>query len=146
MYSKLNEIYARTRMDMFAMAISYAIDKGVEFVSQMEDNEIDELKGNGLMTDDFCKALVRLSRDIAQATDSGTELIQFADAKGIFETEYYTNGEKLSRDTLEKMVRKLLESILYGECDFPNSEEEAKESIADYLEVEVESIEKLLEY
>lgn len=146
MYSKLNEIYARTRMDMFAMAISYAIDKGVEFVSQMEDNEIDELKGNGLMTDDFCKALVRLSRDIAQATDSGTELIQFADAKGIFETEYYTNGEKLSRDTLEKMVRKLLESILYGEYDFPNSEEEAKESIADYLEVEVESIEKLLEY
>ena len=146
MYDKLNKIYSNTRLDLFCMSVGYVIDKGIEYVSQFEDKDIDELKGTPMMTDDFVKSLVRTARDIAKATDTGIELVQFCDAKGVFEVEHYTNGEKYGRLTLEEIARKTLEYILYDEIDFPNSIEEAKENLADYLSIEVEDIDKLIEY
>ena len=146
MYEKLNKVYNETRLDLFCMAVGYVIDKGVEYVSQFEDKDIDELKGTPMMTDGFVQSLVRTARDIAKATNTGIELVQFCDAKGVFEVEHYTNGEKYGRTTLEEIARKTFEYILYDETDFPNSEEEAKENLADYLGIEVEDIEKLMEY
>lgn len=146
MYSKLNEIYSKTRVDVFVMALGYLIEKGTSNIAEITDDEINEIDGNGFMTKEFSQMLVKLARDIAKATDSAVEIIQFADAKGLFEVSYYTNGEVFERDTLETTTRRLLEYILYDEIDFPNSEEEAKENLADMLELEVEDIDKLLDY
>ncbi len=38
---------------------SYIMDKGIEFIKQITDEDITEIKGNGLMTDDFSQSLVR---------------------------------------------------------------------------------------
>ena len=146
MYSKLNEIYSKTRVDVFVMALGYLIEKGTSNIAEITDDEINEIDGNGFMTKEFSQMLVKLARDIAKATDSAVEIIQFADAKGLFEVSYYTNGEVFERETLEHTSRRLLEYILYDEIDFPNSEEEAKENLADMLEIEVEDIDKLLDY
>lgn len=146
MYSKLNEIYSKTRVDVFVMALGYLIEKGTSNIAEITDDEINEIGGNGFMTKEFSQMLVKLARDIAKATDSAIEIIQFADAKGLFEVSYYTNGEVFERETLEHTSRRLLEYILYDEIEFPNSEEEAKENLADMLEIEVEDIDKLLNY
>jgi len=145
MYSKLNTIYEKNRLDMFVMAMSYIVDKGYETVKEITDEDIDSFKGNALMTEDFCKALVRLAREICQATENGIELYQFATANDLFEVEYFTNGEKYSVGKLEEIARLLLEFVFYDEDTNFNSVEEAKEFIADYLMVEVEDIDKLLE-
>ena len=147
MYGKLNELYQKNRLDLFVMAMSYIIDKGYSTVKEITDDDIATLKGNGLMTEDFCKVLVKLAREICLSADDGTELIQFADAKGLFETYYYTNGETYRRNMLESFVGLLLKYILYDE-DIPafNSIEEAKEDIAGYLGIEVEDVDKLLKY
>lgn len=146
MYSKLNEIYSKTRVDVFVMALGYLIEKGMDNVAMITDEKISDIEDNGFMTKEFSQMLVKLARDIANATDSSIEIIQFADAKGLLEVSYYTNGEVIERDSLQKISRRMLEYVLYDEVDLPNSQEEAKEIIADMLEIDTDDIDKLLIY
>jgi len=147
MYAKLNELYEKTRLDMFAMAVSYLVDTGYSVVEQITDEEIAEMEGNGLMTKDFVQALVKLAREITRVTEHGTEVIQFCSALSVFETTYYTNGEHLTGSTLEEGLTKLLSSVVYDEeIIMPtSSEEETKEQLADLLDIDIEDIDKLLE-
>lgn len=43
---------------------SYIMDKGIEFIKQITDEEISKIKGNGLMSTDFVQSLVRCARRI----------------------------------------------------------------------------------
>lgn len=147
MYAKLKEIYEKTRLDMFAMAVSYIIDTGYSAVEQITDEEIAEMEGNGFMTKEFVHSLVKLAREMTNATQSGTEIIQFCSALSVFETTYYTEGEHLNYNTLEEGIGKLLSYIMYDEeVIMPtSSEEETKEQLADLLDIDIEDIDKLLE-
>ena len=147
MYSKMKELYDKTRLDMFAMAVSYIIDTGYSVVEQITDEEIAEMEGNGLMTKEFVQGLVKLAREITRVTEHGTEVIQFCAALSVFETTYYTEGEHLNHNTLEEGIGKLLSYIMYDEeVIMPtSSEEETKEQLADLLDIEVDDIDKLLE-
>lgn len=147
MYSKMKELYDKTRLDMFAMAVSYIIDTGYSAVEQITDEEIAEMEGNGLMTKEFVQGLVKLAREITRVTEHGTEVIQFCAALSVFETTYYTEGEHLNYNTLEEGIGKLLSYIVYDEeVIMPtSSEEETKEQLADLLDIEVDDIDKLLE-
>jgi hypothetical protein len=87
MYAKLNEIYDKTQTAVFVCGITYLIEKGMENVVQITDEQIAEVKGNGLMTDGFCQAIIKVAKKIAESVESSVEIIQFADAKGLFETE-----------------------------------------------------------
>ena len=147
MYAKLKEIYEKTRLDMFAMAVSYLIDTGYSAVEQITDEEIAEMEGNGLMTKEFVQGLVKLAREITRVTEHGTEVIQFCAALSVFETTYYTNGEHLNHSTLEEGMGRLLASVVYDEeVVMPtSSEEETKEQLADLLDIDIEDIDRLLE-
>ena len=143
MYAKLNEIYDKTQTAVFVCGITYLIEKGMENVVQITDEQIAEVKGNGLMTDGFCQAIIKVAKKIAESVESSVEIIQFADAKGLFETEYYTNGEVFRRSTLEEIVRKLLVDAYEDKQYGGYTDDESLEKIAEYLELETEDIERL---
>lgn len=93
-YVNMYKVYRRNP-SIFPMAVGYLTDKGFSFVKQITDKDIEELEGNGLMTEEFVKDLVRTARDITEASDnSSVEIIQFCAAEGIFDTEYYTGKFK----------------------------------------------------
>lgn len=56
--------------------ISYIMDKGMENVKQITDKQIENLEGNGLMTQDFVQSLVRCARRICNECEI-IELIEF---------------------------------------------------------------------
>ncbi len=56
--------------------ISYIMDKGIENVKEITDEQISELEGNGLMTQDFVQSLVRCARRICNECE-WIELIEF---------------------------------------------------------------------
>ena len=145
-YANLTKIYEKTRLDMFAMALTYIMDKGWSNIKELTDEEIESFEENGLMTKSFVQSLGRLARDICNAVENPTEIFQFCDAVGVYETTYFTNGEHLNRRTLEEGLSKLVGYVLYDEeLIMPtSSEEEAKEQLADLLEIEVEDLEMLL--
>lgn len=145
MYSKLNELFQKNRLDIFVMAMSYIIDKGYETVKAITDDDIATIKGNSLMTEDFCKDLVKLAREICMTAENGIELYQFAMANELFDIEYFTNGEKYSADKLEEIIRLLLQYILFEDLPTFNSIQEAKDDIASYLVIDVADLNKLLE-
>ena len=145
MYAKLKELYLRTRTDLFSMATTYLVEKGTENVKQLSDETISRVQGNPLMTAEYCQTLIRVARDIANVIDTPTELIQFCDSVGLFETYFYTKGEVSDRQTLEKAVRRMATHLLYE--DTPYSTDvcfETTEQLADYVDMETEELENLL--
>ena len=58
------------------VVISYIMDKGIENVKEITDEQISKLKGNGLMTQDFVQSLVRCARRICNECE-WIELIEF---------------------------------------------------------------------
>ena len=56
--------------------ISYIMDKGIENVKEITDEQIAKLEGNGLMTQDFVQSLVRCARRICNECE-WIELIEF---------------------------------------------------------------------
>lgn len=46
-------------MRMENMVFAYIFEKGMEYIRQITEEEIKQIPGNGLMTDNFCQALVR---------------------------------------------------------------------------------------
>ena len=56
--------------------ISYIMDEGIENVKEITDDQIEELEGNGLMTQDFVQSLVRCARRICNECEL-IELIEF---------------------------------------------------------------------
>lgn len=53
-----------TRMEV--AVLSYIIEKGTEVLKEITEEEILQIKGNALMTDRFCQALVRTAVIIAK--------------------------------------------------------------------------------
>lgn len=58
------------------VVISYIMDKGIENVKEITDEQISKLEGNGLMTQDFVQSLVRCARRICNECE-WIELIEF---------------------------------------------------------------------
>ena len=56
--------------------ISYIMDKGIENVKEITDEQILKIEGNGLMTQDFVQSLVRCGRRICNECE-WIELIEF---------------------------------------------------------------------
>lgn len=50
----------------YVMIISYILDKGESNIIKITDEQIENLNGNGLMTEDFVKALVRAAREVCR--------------------------------------------------------------------------------
>ena len=93
MYTELKKIYNNTRYDVFAMAVTYLIDVGYRTVVNLQDEDIDKMEGNGLMTADFVRCLVKKAREIAQTLDTPREIITFCQAEEVFDAIFYKRRE-----------------------------------------------------
>lgn len=72
----------------YVMIISYIIDKGQATISQIEDADIEALEGNGLMTADFIKGLVRAARAVVKECDQN-DIIRLIKAEWCCSGEVY---------------------------------------------------------
>ena len=90
MYANMKKIYENTNPVMYNMAVAYLLDKGFSMVLKITDEQIEELEGNSMMTEDFVKGIVKTAREIAIECDNNVvELIQFCQKKRVFDTKYY---------------------------------------------------------
>ena len=55
---------------------SYIMDKGIEFIKQITDGDIEKIKGGKFVTDDFLQSLVRCARRICNECE-WIEMIEF---------------------------------------------------------------------
>lgn len=92
-YDKIKAIYDKTRIDYFVMGVSHLMDIGWRTAEAMTDEDIDSLEGNGFMTEDFCKYICRLAREIAQAAQP-TELIMFCAVEKVFDTKGFKTRKR----------------------------------------------------
>ena len=75
----------------YVMIISYIIDKGQSVIKEITDGEIDALEGNGLMTADFIKGLVRAARAVVKECDQN-------DIVRLIKAEWCCSGEVYDPD------------------------------------------------
>lgn len=84
-YSELEDLYYKNGV-RFIMAVSHLLSIGVNVASDITDEDIAELEGNGLMTQDYVQDLVRLTREIGKIVhDDPVKIIQFCQTKVLFE-------------------------------------------------------------
>ena len=76
----MNKVYEIIRKNFDTrcenMVLTYIMSKGIELCKAISEEDIASLKGNGLMTDDFVKAIVRTSNIVAKEC-SQEEIIEF---------------------------------------------------------------------
>lgn len=86
MFADIKKIYDETRVDHFVMATTHLMNVGWDEASSWTDEEIANVKGNGIMTAEFCQYLCELARDIAKA-GSPTEFIQLCQVVKLYDTK-----------------------------------------------------------
>lgn len=91
MYKKLKDLYLNNQYNgLFAMAVGHLLTIGFIDAQEITDEQIETVKGNGLMTAAFCQDLIRLTREIALTCENNpVELIQFCMVEDIFDTHWY---------------------------------------------------------
>ena len=92
MYKEMKKIYDESGdIALFSMAVSYLIDKGVTYVSQITEDDILTLKGNAFMTEDYEQDIVRTAVKLANTIKNNpVALIQFCEVEEVFDTEFFT--------------------------------------------------------
>lgn len=107
-YEKINKVKREQRMEVFAMSVTYLLDKGYDFCKRLTDKDISEAEGNGFMTREFCQCIIRTARDIANAEDSPIEIVQFCSLDDTFELTRY--NERWARYDLVKILSYLIDN------------------------------------
>ena len=97
-YEKIKEIYDNTRLDIFVMSTTHLMDIGWDTAISITDKDLEKVKGNGLMTAEFCRELCRIARDIAKACNP-VEFIQFCQVEKLFDTKGFKSRSKGNRRT-----------------------------------------------
>lgn len=59
------------------MVLSYLFDKGIQFLRQISDDDIDALEGNPMMPEEFVQTLVRTARTIAETCDLFNDILPY---------------------------------------------------------------------
>ena len=67
--NKMKEILSRSGSAEM-MIIYYMLDKGIENLKSITEDDIKTVKGNGLMTEEFCQSIVRTAVRIANECDT----------------------------------------------------------------------------
>ena len=83
-YEKIREIFDSTRLDVFVMASMHLMSIGWKVAEKVTDEEIARIKGNPMMTDEFCQELMRIAREIARACEP-VDFIKFCQVEKIFD-------------------------------------------------------------
>ena len=70
----------------YVMILSYILEKGQAVIEKITDEEIEELEGNGLMTQSFVQRLVRTAREVVRNCDQ-------SDIVRLFKSDWCCTGE-----------------------------------------------------
>ena len=135
-YEKIKEIYNQQRVDYFAMACSYYFQIGHSSAWDISEEDIAKAEENGLMTKEFVQNLMKTARDIAKASESSIDLVQFCMAEDIFDVRLYAN--KIPRYKLEEMIKS---GIYNDNYDFTKVKD--VEEACDKYECDAEDFESL---
>lgn len=89
---KAREICHKTAPNIpYTMIISYILDKGESNIRKITDNQINEIKGNDMMTADFIKTLVYTAREVVRNCDQN-------DIIRLIKSEWCCSGEVYDPD------------------------------------------------
>jgi hypothetical protein len=111
-YNKLEKLYRKYHPAQFNMAIAQLLEIGFRNAAEITDKEINEAKGNALMTDEFWRDTLTLVRDLATSC-SPVELMQFIEVEEPFEIRYF--AEKVERHKLENAVVYAMQGRYYND-------------------------------
>lgn len=111
MYKDLKKLYNKTDKAIFGMAITHLLDIGFRRAAVITDEEISALKGNPMMTEDFVKQLVSLTREIAK-TASPVEVIQFCQAVEMYDITYYVPNRRINYNRMEELATTAIWALL----------------------------------
>jgi len=75
----------------YVMIISYILDKGQSVIKEITDEQIAEVEGNALMTEGFCRAIIRAAREVVRECTQD-EIIQ------LIKAEWCCSGEEYDPD------------------------------------------------
>lgn len=131
-YAEVKKIYDSIRLDLFVLAISHLMDIGFRTASRITDEDIEKTEGNGLMTKDFCQALNKIARDIAQNCEPA-ELVQLCQAEDVFDIRFLA----------EKIGRSRLEVLLYNALCHMTDQGMGNDEIANYIGATEDEMEML---
>lgn len=70
----------------YVMILSYILEKGQTVIEKITDEEIEELEGNGLMTQSFVQRLVKTAREVVRNCDQ-------SDIVRLFKSDWCCTGE-----------------------------------------------------
>ena len=94
---KVRDIIRRNFDSRLEMAVvTYILDKGWDNVKQLTEENILEIKGNALMTDEFCQSLVRCAVKICNECNQIEEFLPF------IVNYLYVQNAKMKEIELEK--------------------------------------------
>ena len=110
MYKELKKIYDRERRDWFSMAITHVVDCGFRQIEEMTEEYIKNAEESKPFTKEGVQCLLRLSKEIVNACDNPTELIQFCQTVDLYDTEFYAN--KIRHDKLLNTVRNAIYMLM----------------------------------
>lgn len=111
-YKKLEKLYCKYHPAQFNMAIAQLLDIGFRDAAEITDKEINEAKGNAMMTDEFWRDTLMLMRNLATSC-SPVELMQFIETEEPFEVRYF--AEKVERHKLESAVVYAMQGKYYND-------------------------------
>ena len=108
-YKKLEKLYRKYHPAQFNMAIAQLLDIGFRDAAEITDKEINEAKGNAMMTDEFWRDTLKLVREIAQDY-SPVEFMQFCEVMEPLDIRWFS--EHPTRDDLEKYMERAITVML----------------------------------
>ena len=88
MYTEMKKLYDETHPLMWNMAMTHLMDIGYREATQITDEDIAQIEGNAMMTQDFVQGIVRTARDIAR-NSTPLQLIQFNMVEKCVSTQGY---------------------------------------------------------
>ena len=75
----------------YVMILSYILDKGQTIIKEITDEEIEELEGDGLMTQPLVQRLVKTAREVVRQCDQ-------SDIVRLFKSDWCCAGEVYDPD------------------------------------------------
>ena len=75
MYKKLQQIECAFGKHIFGLAIGVLLDEGVKSISELTDEQIEELNGNSFISTELWQTIVKVARSIATTIKSDPSLI-----------------------------------------------------------------------
>ena len=99
---ELNKLYNKNTV-LFMVSVTHLLDIGFNRAQQIQDKDIESLKGNGIMTKQYVQDLVRLTREIAN-TVTPTELMQWMQTAELFSDGHERQDVYLMKKEVEEEI------------------------------------------